>query len=137
MKHKGRIILFITVEGIKHTQPKDIANHFGRFYSTLSSTLATKIVPGTTHIDDYLGKIPKQEKSLVLKQTTPQKLIRGLPNKSSHGHDQISNIMLNHFSLVPHLQSHSIAKGRFPDLMKRAEVIPLYKGKEMDVMVNY
>ena len=35
VKHKGSIIPFITVEGINHTQPKDIPNHFGRFFLTL------------------------------------------------------------------------------------------------------
>ena len=28
-------------------------------------------------------------------------------------------------------------EGKFPSLMKKAEVIPLYKSKDMDVMVNY
>ena len=36
-----------------------------------------------------------------------------------------------------HVFNNSILEGKFPELMKRAEVIPLYKGKEMDAMVNY
>ena len=33
--------------------------------------------------------------------------------------------------------NQSILEGRFPDLMKLAEVVPLYKSKEMDIIVNY
>ena len=29
------------------------------------------------------------------------------------------------------------SEGRFPDLMKLAKVVPLYKSKEMDIIVNY
>ena len=30
-----------------------------------------------------------------------------------------------------------MSEGRFPDLMKKAEVVPLYKGKEFDKVINY
>lgn len=33
--------------------------------------------------------------------------------------------------------NQSIADGIFPELMKIAEIIPLYKGKESDQLVNY
>ena len=33
--------------------------------------------------------------------------------------------------------NQSISEGRFPDLMKLAEVVPLYKSKEMDIVLNY
>ena len=33
--------------------------------------------------------------------------------------------------------NQSIFKGRFPDSMKLAEVVPLYKSKEMDIVLNY
>ena len=33
--------------------------------------------------------------------------------------------------------NQSIATGIFPDKMKIAEVIPLYKGKQRDLVINY
>ena len=145
VKHKGSIIPHITVEGIKQCNPKTIANSFGEFYFTLGSTLANKIVPGTTRIDECLNNIPTQWDSIVLKQMTPleiDKIIRKLPNKTSHEHDEISNVMLKALrsSIVfplCHIFNHSILEGKFPECMKWAEVIPLYKGKSMDMMVNY
>ena len=144
VKHKGSIIPYIMVNGIKKTCPKEITDSFGNFYATLGSSLVSKIVPGTTSIDDYLQHIPHQLNSLV-KQTTPlgiDKIIKALPNKSSHGHDQIDNIMLKSLRTsitlpLCHIFNQSIYKSSFPDLMKRAEVIPLYEGKEIDYMINY
>ena len=145
VKHKVSIIPHITVKGVKQCNPKTIANSFGEFYSTLGSILANKIVPGMTIIDKYLNNIPTQWDSIVLKQTTPleiDKIIRKLPNKTSHGHDEISNVMLKAlrssivFSLCD-IFNHSILEGKFPECMKWAEVIPLYKGKSIDMMVNY
>ena len=58
VKHCGSIIPYITVNGTKINKAKDIANSFGKFYSQLGSELASKILPGTTSIDDYISHIP-------------------------------------------------------------------------------
>ena len=105
---------------------------------SLGATPAANIVPGTTGIIG-LNNIPCQLNSLALKHTTTleiDRLIKNLLNKNSHGHDEISNLMLKslHTSITFPL---SIQERVFPELMRRAEVIPLYKGKEMDYMVNY
>ena len=126
VKHKGSIIPHITVDGIKQSRPKEIVNSFGSFYANLGSSLTAKIVPGTTSIDDYLHKIPQQLNSLALKQTTPlkiDKLIKNLLNKSSHGHDEISNLMpksLHTLIIFPlcHIFNQSISERVFPKLMK-------------------
>ena len=82
---------------------------------------------------------------MALKATTVPEidtLIKQLPNKSSHGHDNISNTMLKSlrtsitFSLC-HIFNASFLEGTFPSLMKKVEAIPLYKGKDMDIMINY
>ena len=36
-----------------------------------------------------------------------------------------------------HIFNSSLSEGIFPNRMKIAEVIPLYKGKDMDLMINY
>ena len=58
VKHHGSIIPYIMVNGNKINRAKDIANSFGQFYSQLGSELASKILPGTTMIDDYISHIP-------------------------------------------------------------------------------
>ena len=65
-----------------------------------------------------------------------------MPNKTSYGYDKISNIMLKKLakSISYPLQiifNQSISYGIFLEKMKLAEVIPLYKGKEHDKVINY
>ena len=60
VKHKGSIISYIKVGGKLNYTTKDIANGFGRFYSTLGSMLAQQIVPGTMSVQDYMHQIPRQ-----------------------------------------------------------------------------
>ena len=145
VKHKGSIIPYITVDGLKQYHPKTITNSFGEFYSNLGPHLVKQIIPGTTPMSTYLGNIPKHLRSMVLRPTTVMEvntLIKQLPNKMSHGYDNISNVMLKvlrtsiAFPLC-HIFNSSLAEGTFPEWMKRAEVIPLYKGKDMDIMINY
>ena len=98
-----------------------------------------------TSIDGYILRIPRQLNSIVLCPTTVQeidKIIQDLPNKSSHGHDELSNVTLKvlrasiTFPLC-HIFNQSLMDGMFPEKMKWAEIIPLYKGKSMDLTINY
>ena len=46
MKNKGSIIPFITVDGLKIHSPGRISNEFGKFYSTIGESMASKITKG-------------------------------------------------------------------------------------------
>ena len=75
-------------------------------------------------------------------QSEVEKLIKSLPNKTSSGHNKINNVMLKSLcSAISYLLqlvfNQSIATGTFPDKMKIAKVIPLYKGKQRDLVINY
>ena len=144
-KSSGSIIPYITIIGIRTYTPRKIANEFAQFYSSLGQTLANKIKPSQESIQNYLSKIPMNTKSLVLNETNMKEiesLIKKLPNKTSSGHDSISNVMLKQLSNsisfpLMIIFNQSIAQGRFPDSMKKAEIIPLFKGKESDQVINY
>ena len=143
--HSGSIIPYITVDGIKITDPNEIADSFGQFFSTLGSSLAQKIPDSQQGAKDYLGKIPRNLHSMLLIPTSQQEvdhIINDMLAKSSSGHDDISNILLK--SLKPSLTypmtlifNQSLEMGIFPKRMKLAEVIPLYKNKATDHLVNY
>ena len=145
VKNSRSIIPYITVDGLQTYQPKKIAHHFGKFYSSLGENLAASIPKGSKHINAYLQKMPKTLSSLVLQSaniTEIERLILDLPNKTSYGHDKGSNIMLKKLakSISYPLQiifNQSISQGIFPEKMKLAEVILLYKGKEYDKVINY
>ena len=144
-KHSGSLISFISIDGIKTYDPQTISNAFGSFFANLGSNLAKQIKPGKTEINEYINAIPCTLNSLALTPTNQQeinKIIANLPNKSSSGHDRINNTLLKQLSssisyLLMIIFNQSMSTGTFPDLMKLAEVIPLYKGKEKDMVVNY
>ena len=144
-KHRGSIIPYITVDGLRKYDPTEILNHFGTYYSTMDAELAAKIKPGKATAFDYAKSIPRNLNSIVLKETSVgeiENLISGLANKSSSGHDNMSNVMLKQLNQsisypLALIFNQSIQQGLFPDLMKIAEVIPLYNGKEQDYMINY
>ena len=144
-KHSGSIIPYITVDGARKYDPDVIANEFGKFYSQLGSTLTSQIKRSTKPIEEHLSKIPRTLQSLALHSTSAseiEKITMALPSKTSFGHDKISNVMLK--SIIPAISiplsivfNQSILTGKFPHKMKQAEVVPLYKGKNMDLVVNY
>ena len=144
-KNRGSIIPYITVDGLKTYNPIKIANSFGQFYSELGKNLASKIPNSSLSVSKYIDAIPRNIKNLVLHPITIPEIetvIKELPNKPSKGHDGISNTILKGISsgilyLLCLIFNKSISEGIFPSQMKMAEVIPLYKGKEMDMLVNY
>ena len=80
----------------------------------MGKDLAGKISPGNINNQDYLIKIERNPKSILLENLSSSLLCP-------------LNIIFN----------QSIHKGEFPTQMKKAEIIPLYKGKEIDIVINY
>ena len=70
------------------------------------------------------------------------KIISKLPAKHSSGYDNISNVLLKRLSsvlspILCKLCNMSLTTGTFPDAMKIAKVVPLYKGKNPYEECNY
>ena len=70
------------------------------------------------------------------------KLIDSLPNKTSSGHDNISNVLLKKIKEsisqpLASLFNESMQEGLVPDIMKIADVIPLHKSKSKTETTNY
>ena len=82
---------------------------------------------------------------MVLNPTTQLEIeqkIDDLAPKTSCGHDRISNKLLKDLkSSISYpltiIFNQSVISGHFLNMMKIAEIIPLYKGKEWDEVVNY
>ena len=144
-KNRGLIIPYICVNGLQTCNSSEITNTFGKYYTSLGNDLASTITPGKYEINHYINLIPRIDRSLVLRETSVmeiEKLINSLPNKTSYGHDKVSNTLLKSLctAISYPLQiifNQSIYHGVFPDKMKLAEIVPLYKGKEHDLVVNY
>ena len=144
-KNGGSIIPYISVSGLQTYNSSEIANTFGKYYASLGNDLASTITPGKYEIKHYINLIPRINRSLVLRETSVteiERLINSLPNKTSYGHDKVSNTLLKSLCMaisypLQIIFNQSIYHGVFPDKMKLAEIVPLYKGKEHDLVVNY
>ena len=144
-KQCGSIIPYIMVNGLKTYNPDKITNSFRQFYADLGGSLASNIIPGNKTIEECIRNMPRTLNSLVMWPTSGkelEELINDMPKKPSSGHDQVSNKLLKDLSNsitfpLTTIFNQSLESGVFPDLIKMAEMIPLYKGKEQDIIVNY
>ena len=117
----------------------------GQFFSTIGSNYAKKIPASHTKISDCLKVITRNDKSIFLNPTYGDEvtmLISKLPNKKNSGYDNIDNILLKSIKNVvseklASLFNLSMSSGVFLEMMKLAEVVPLYKSKEQFLTSNY
>ena len=124
---------------------KKIVDEMGHYFSTIGSKYANNILKSDTSISDYLKVIPRNARSIFLNPTNKREvklLILNLPNKKSSRFDNINNILLKLIKStisdnLACLFNQSMAEGIFPDQMKLAEVVPLFKSKERFLLNNY
>ena len=122
-----------------------IADEFGNYFSNVGESYAKKIKKSNKNIHDYLGMIQNSQKSIFMEPCTvveTKRLLTSLPNKGSSGVDNINNILLKKIANevatpLTHLINSSIEQGVFPDIMKCALVVPLYKAKSREDVTNY
>ena len=111
----------------------------------MGKNFANKVAEPTHGPLYYCEKIPQNEKSLFMSpcnESEVSNLIWKLPMKMSSGHDNISNVLLKSigpFILSPltNIFNESLSMGIFPDVMKLADVVPLYKSREKFLETNY
>ena len=142
---KTGAIEYLTIDGVKDYNPKRICNRFAKYFATVGENFAAKIPAPTKSAHDYFKMLQNSQTSLFLSPTDEKEivtLVSQLPNKSSSGHDNISNILLKKLihQIAPVLVEvfkKSMTMGEFPTVMKLAEVVPLYKSKENFLETNY
>ena len=142
---KSNLIEYLKVGGIQTYNATKISNSFAKYFSEVGKKFADKIPVSSKSITDYLRMMGNHMKSIFLLPTEEneiRKIAFELPTKSSSGYDNISNVLLKEIigDIVEPLSfifNHSMQSGEFPDNMKLAEVIPLYKSKEHYLECNY
>ena len=144
-KQSGSIISYITINGVKMYDANKIANEFSRYYAKMGADLARKIPDSKKKVQEYVHDIPRTLNSLVVgrvEYTDVEKIISALPAKTSSGHDGISNQFLKELNSsisypLSIIFNQSLSSGVFSENMKLAKIVPLFKGKEDDMVVNY
>ena len=142
---KTNVITCLRIDNIRNYNSKSIANEFSKHFATVGRNYAEKIPHSKTNIDTYLSKLQSNKGSIFLQPTNPieiKRLIGKLPNKGSSGFDKIDNIMLKKLepevaTQISIIANASMTQGIFPELMKNALIVPLYKAKSRELVTNY
>ena len=135
---KTSCIELLKINPVEYYMLKDISNYLGDYFANVGKQYVQKIVPSSTHINEYLSKIDQNLNSfyvLPIDRGKIKNLILALLNKMSSGYDYISSVLLKQLYLCllsprEYIFNLSIQTGIFPDKMKLAEIIPVYKSKE-------
>ena len=142
---KSTAIDSIKVGNIEFTNPKDVTNKLGDYFSSIGSNLATKTGVSKKNVNLYIDQITKNNKSIFLEPCTVaeiKRIINNILNKRSSGYDGVSNALLKDLRdelLVPLtiIFNESLNQGVFPTTMKHAEVVPLFKTGLRNLATNY
>ena len=117
------------------TDKQKIVNHFANFFTNIGPTLAKKIksCPNKT-FSDFMG--PSVQNTLFLSPCTKDEIlsvVSSFKNKTSCAHDGINmhvvkNTIKEIIDPLLHICNTSFKSGIFPDNMKTAKIIPIFKG---------
>jgi len=141
-KEKSRIIEELDVDGSKITDPLEIATHFSNYFSNAAISL-DRLVPAVENSAlDYL------DEARMMSMFVPpaadlevKRVITELPSKSSDI-SQIPAFIFKYFSdllssPIADLFNESVTLGTFPERLKIARVVPVYKSGDRMIEKNY
>ena len=143
--NKKHVINSLRIDGTIQEDSKLISNELCNFFSSVGETYANRIISDPNEVKKVLNMIPNNPKSMFTEPTSRNEIelmIDNLPNKTSSGHDDISNNLLKKLKTSISLPleivfNKSLAQGIFPSRMKLADVVPLHKGKDPMESTNY
>ena len=127
----------------KLSDPKQIANSFNTYFTNIGANLASNIPNNNRNFSQYLPRI--NNKSLFLNPTNIHEIleiVRLLKSTKSSGYDELSiNVIkqIIHYIASPlcYIFNLSLSTGLFPQSMKTAKIIPIYKKNDASIISNY
>ena len=123
--------------------PQQISEKFNNYFVNIGPDLASKIQVGNKKPLDYL--VGEYNDSMYLAPTNEYEIldiIANLKNTPSKGHDDLPLKLIKNCSLalspiLAYLNNQSFSEGIFPDHLKIAKVIPIYKSDDPSLVSNY
>ena len=147
LNRKGKDNEFPThliVDGKILKEDQDIANNFNDFFTNIGPILARDIkTPANKSYKDYLKeKITSNFNFHTVSTDYVKKVLGKLKSKSSSGHDGISSLLLKEINdiiaeVTTLIINQSLSTGIFPDKLKLAKVVPVFKKDNPHQLGNY
>ena len=132
------------IDGVSISNKKEIANYFNSYFTEIGSKSAPLIAPGRQNdFKTFLTRTinTKFNFSNVL-EAEIQEIIENMPKKNSCGFDYLSSSLLKKLSpllikSITLIVNQSLNTGVFPDHLKKAKVIPVFKKDDKTLLKNY
>ena len=133
----------VIINGNEVTDYQVIANKFNEYFSTVAEKLIEKIPHTNQNPLKYLKNQPKS--SLFLSATSPweiKKILNEIPSKYNSGWDDIPSVVVkkspdNILVALSHIFNLSLNTGIFPNLFKKAKIIPIPKVRNPKTLNQY
>lgn len=137
----NRIDSVFSAHGELLLSSSSIADEFNRYFLDVPRGIASQIEAPS---DPYVIESSIAE-SLFLSPTSAMEVYRvifSLSTSSSNGFDDIScsilrSVAWNVIDIISHLVNKSFSSGVFPDILKQAVVVPIYKKGDRQLAENY
>uniref|UniRef100_A0A1B6MSN0 Reverse transcriptase domain-containing protein n=1 Tax=Graphocephala atropunctata TaxID=36148 RepID=A0A1B6MSN0_9HEMI len=137
----------IQLNGDNVTEPREIATAFNNYFIGIANTLRNDLNKSNDQIVNLENKFHAKfiDRSFFLTPTTPDEvtsIIRNLKNGKAPGLDNITTFLLKYIldsivDILTYLFNYSFQEGEFPQCLKTAVVIPLFKKGDVKCMSNY
>ena len=142
-KSQDKLIEYLNISENKITQPENISNALNDYFTKIGENLAAQINSNDTSYQQYLVQAhPPTFNFQPVTNITIEKIILSLRSKSSSASDELSTTILK--SLVHELcqpltiiANQIINTSIFPDRLKSAKVIPIFKKNDPHECNNY
>ena len=130
-------------EGKIITNSKNIAEHFNKFFTKIGTNIQNKILPTKKYYTDYL--LNPNKETFFITPTTDEEIsdiISDLNIRRSTGPNSIPTKVMKQIKDVisaplAKLINRSFHNGVFPNILKIAEVIPIFKSESRVACNNY
>ena len=124
------------------TKIKDIAEGFNSFFTNVGRNLAKKVPNSSNSFTNFLNQTHSIMKKNSLSINELKETFFSLKTNKSPGYDDINfNVVKKCFGEIneplKHLFNLSLENGIFPEKMKIAKVIPLFKNGDPENITNY
>ena len=122
--------------------PDLIANKFNEYFINIGSKLSEQITSVTSYTEYLKNQTDTRFKFHVVDMKLILEIITKLKNKSSYGHDNISNKILKRekdtlLKPITFLVNQMLTTNHYPTELKIARVKPLFKSGDSAIFSNY
>ena len=121
---------------------EEIANQFNNFFVNIGTILSNSIGQGTQSTDLLKKQVSESMYMYPVTEKEVTEIVSGCKSKTSYGHDEISMKTVKHVIKqivrpLTYIFNRSLITGIFPNDMKTAKVIPVFKSGDRLQFSNY